>query len=657
MSTSAEQGGQSADSQSHPVAHAPEAGHGHHHNGLLKLSIGAIGVVFGDIGTSPLYAFRETFASHHGAPGIQVDPVHIFGVLSLVFWSMMIVVTFKYALTIMRADNKGEGGSLALLALINRKSANARWTAPFVLLGVFATALFYGDSMITPAMSVLSATEGLQYVHPGFKQWIVPIAVAILLGLFSIQARGTEKVGRLFGPIMIVYFITLAVLGVLQMTKMPMIVLETLNPLNAVNFFITDGFRAFVAMGSVVLAVTGAEALYADMGHFGRKPIGISWMTFVLPTLMLNYMGQGAMVLSQTSPAAAAELIKDPFFLMIPDAVRIPVVVLALFATIIASQAVISGAFSLTHQAIQLGFMPRMQIKHTSAAAAGQIYIPVINWGLMIMVLFLVLFFGSSSKLAAAYGIAVTGAMFIDTILLAVVLITLWSWPLWKAVPLIGAFIVVDMAYLGANLIKVPDGGWVPLAIGLFIFTLLTTWSRGRKLMRQNMAEGTIPIEVFAKSAHSSAARVPGTAVFMASTNVGVPSALLHNIKHNKVLHQRVVILTVAIQDMPFVDANERCTVKDMSNGFYRMTLRYGFLEETDVPAALKAITMCGEPFEMMKTSFFLSRQTLIASSKPGMALWREKLFAWMLRNAASAMEFFRLPSNRVVELGSQLEI
>ncbi len=637
-------------------AHEHGHGQGHAQGSLAKLALGAIGVVFGDIGTSPLYAFRETFASHHGVPGIQVDPVHIHGVLSLVFWSMMIVVTFKYVLTIMKADNKGEGGSLALLALINRKSENRKWTGPFVLLGVFATALFYGDSMITPAMSVLSATEGLQYVNPGFEAWIVPIAVAILFGLFAIQSRGTERVGRLFGPIMLLYFATLAALGVMHLAAMPQIVLETINPLNAINFFVTDGFRAFVAMGSVVLAVTGAEALYADMGHFGRKPIGVSWMTFVLPALMLNYMGQGAMVLSQT-PEQAALLIKDPFFLMIPDVVRLPVIFLALLATIIASQAVISGAFSLTQQAVQLGFMPRMQIKHTSASAAGQIYIPVINWGLMVAVIFLVLFFQSSSNLAAAYGIAVTGAMFIDTILLAAVLVSLWRWPLWKAAPLVGAFIIVDMAYLGANLLKVPSGGWVPLVIGLAIFTLLTSWSRGRALMRASMAEGAIPMEVFAKSAHSSATRVPGTAIFMASTASGVPSALLHNIKHNKVLHERVVILTVAIQDVPFVDEAERCSVKDLGQGFYRMSLRYGFLEETDVPAALKRSDICGGPFEMMKTSFFLSRQTLLPSAKPGMALWREKLFAWMLRNAASAMEFFRLPTNRVVELGSQVEI
>ncbi len=628
-------------------------GHGHHNGGLAKLTIGAVGVVFGDIGTSPIYAFRETFAGHHK---IDVDPTHIYGVLSLVFWSMMIVVTIKYALTIMRADNKGEGGSLALLALINRESPGKRWSAGIILLGVFATALFYGDSMITPAMSVLSATEGLSYVHPGFERWIIPIAVFILFGLFAIQSRGTAKVGALFGPIMILYFLTLAALGLMHMAKMPMIIVETINPLNFVRFFMVDGFRAFIAMGSVVLAVTGAEALYADMGHFGRRPITIAWIWFVLPALMLNYMGQGAMVLSLT-PAEAAEVIKDPFFLMVPDMVRIPVVFLVIMATIIASQAVITGAFSLTQQAIQLGFIPRMTIKHTSASAAGQIYIPVINWALLIMVLALVLFFQSSSNLAAAYGIAVTGAMAIDTVLLTVVLVSLWKWPAWKAIPLLSVFFLVDFAYLGANLLKVPDGGYFPLLIGLVIFTLLTSWSRGRVLMRQNMAEGSIPIEVFAKSAHSSAARVAGTAVFMASSSSGVPSALLHNIKHNKVLHDRVVILTVDIQDVPYVEECERYSVKDLGQGFYRVVLRFGFLEETDVPAALKGVTMCGEPFEMMKTSFFLSRQTLIASSKPGMAIWREKLFAWMLRNAASAMEFFRLPSNRVVELGSQVEI
>lgn len=638
----------------------PSASHGdsHGHGGSpVALAVGAIGVVFGDIGTSPLYAFRETFASHGGAPGISPDADHIHGVLSLVFWSMMMVVTVKYVLTIMRADNGGEGGSLALLALIKRNSSAKTWTGPLILLGVFATALFYGDSMITPAISVLSATEGLQYIVPGFKPWIVPTAVAILFGLFAIQSRGTERVGRLFGPIMLTYFSMLAVLGVMHLSANPAIILETINPLNALRFFVLDGFVAFVALGSVVLAVTGAEALYADMGHFGRKPIGISWLTFVFPALMLNYMGQGALILSQSSPAEAAALIRDPFFLMIPDMVRVPVIILALLATIIASQAVISGAFSLTQQAIQLGFIPRMAIRHTSASAAGQIYIPTINWGLMIMVILLVLFFQSSSNLAAAYGIAVTGAMFIDTLLLAAVLFSLWKWPLWRALPLVIIFLIVDIAYFGANLIKVPSGGWVPLLIGFVIFTLLTTWSRGRELMRASMAEGSLPIEIFAKSAHNSSTRVPGTSIFMASSNSGVPSALLHNIKHNKVLHERVLILTVQVRGMPYVDESARYECKDLGNGFYRVTIYCGFLEETDVPRLLNTLDLCGGAFDMMQTSFFLSRQTLLPSSKPGMAIWREKLFAWMLRNAASAMAFFRLPTNRVVELGSQVEI
>ncbi len=634
-----------------------EDGQGHHHGGpVAKLVVGAVGIVFGDIGTSPIYAFRETFASHHGVPGIQVDPVHIHGVLSLVFWSMMIVVTIKYAFTIMKADNKGEGGSLALLALINSKSQGAKWTAPIVMLGVFATALFYGDSMITPAMSVLSATEGLQYVHPGFKDWILPIAVTILVMLFAIQSRGTAKVGAFFGPIMLIYFATLTALGLLHLGKDPMIIVETLNPWNAINFFIVDGFRAFIAMGSVVLAVTGAEALYADMGHFGRKPITLGWLWIVLPALMVNYMGQGAMILSLDA-AAAAEKIKDPFFLMAPEAVQLPVVVIALLATIIASQAVISGAFSLTQQAIQLGFIPRMRIQHTSESAAGQIYIPVINWALMVMVIALVLFFKSSSNLAAAYGIAVTGAMFIDTILLGVVLFSLWNWPLWRSIPLLLIFFVVDMAYLGANLLKVPDGGYFPLLIGLGIFTLLTTWSRGRQLMRERMREAAMPVKVFINSAASSAARVGGTAVFMTSTSDGVPHALLHNLKHNKVLHERIILLTVQIANIPYVPVEKRCSLEDMGQGFHRMILKYGFMEEPNIPQALSAVTSCGPDFKMMDTSFFLARQTLLASSRPGMALWREKLFAWMLNNSESAMEFFRLPTNRVVELGSQVEI
>ncbi len=619
--------------------------------------LGSIGIVYGDIGTSPIYAFRETFAGHHP---LTPDAAHIYGVLSLIFWSMMLVVTMKYVAIIMRADNKGEGGSLALLALINRKSQGGRkrrWTAGIVLLGVFATALFYGDSMITPAISVLSAVEGLTTVEPAFQPWVIPIAIAILVGLFAIQARGTAKVGAMFGPIMVIYFLTLSVLGIIYIVGTPWIIVETLNPWNAVQFFLLDGWRAFLALGSVVLAVTGAEALYADMGHFGRKPIGLSWLFFAMPALMLNYMGQGAMILS-LEPAAAIQVVKNPFFFLASEAFRLPLVILATLATIIASQAVISGAFSVTQQAIQLGFIPRLRITHTSESAVGQIYIPVINWSLMVMVILLVLFFQTSSNLAAAYGIAVTGAMFIDTCLLTVVLFSLWKWRPWVAIPVLGIFFIVDIAYFGANLTKVPDGGWFPLLVGLVAFTFLTTWARGRKLMIDRMREAAMPVEIFVKSAANSATRVPGTAVFMTTAPDGVPHALLHNLKHNKVLHERVMLLTVKIEDVPYVEEGNRFNLSDLGSGFYRLILRFGFMEELNVPESLMQVQSCGPQFKMMDTSFFLARQTLLATgTKPGMALWREKLFSWMLRNAESAMEFFKLPPNRVVELGSQVEI
>lgn len=630
------------------------AGHHHPQSGLLGLAVAAIGIVFGDIGTSPIYAFRETFAGHHQ---LSPDVLHINGVLSLIFWSMMIVVSIKYVTVIMRADNKGEGGSLALLALINRKADRkpiAR-TSKIVLLGVFACALFYGDSMITPAMSVLSAVEGLETVSPAFTPLVLPLSIGILIGLFAIQAHGTAKVGALFGPIMIFYFVAIAVLGLLHLVELPSIILSTVNPLNALYFFTADPWRGFLALGSVVLAVTGAEALYADMGHFGRRPIGLSWLWFVMPALMLNYMGQGAMILSD--PAGAATAVQNPFFLLAPETLRLPLVILATVATIIASQAVISGAFSVTQQAMQLGFIPRLRILHTSASAAGQIYIPIINWALMVMVILLVLFFQSSSNLAAAYGIAVSGAMFIDTCLLSVVLFSLWKWKPWLALPVLAVFFLVDVAYFAANLTKVPAGGWFPLLVGLFAFTLLTTWAKGRQLMIQRMNEASMPIGIFIKSAAASATRVPGTAVFMTTAADGIPHALLHNLKHNKVLHERVMLLTVKIEDVPYVDDERRFDLKDLGNGFYRLVVRYGFMQETDVPSALATIETCGPQFKMMDTSFFLARQTLLASARPGMAIWRERLFAWMLRNAESAMEFFKLPPNRVVELGSQVEI
>jgi KUP system potassium uptake protein len=629
--------------------------HGHAQGPLYKLVVGAIGIVYGDIGTSPIYAFRETFAGHHE---LKVDQLHIFGVLSLIFWSMMIIVTLKYVTIIMRADNKGEGGSLALLALINRTlGGKKKWTSGIILLGVFATALFYGDSMITPAVSVLSAVEGLTTVNSGLQPFVVPIAVAILVGLFAIQSRGTARVGLLFGPVMMFYFATLAVLGVIHIMDHPAVILAMLNPLNAVYFFTSDFMRAFVALGSVVLAVTGAEALYADMGHFGRKPIRISWIYFVLPALLLNYMGQGAMLLS-ADPATALKEVTDPFFYLASEDFRLPLVLLATAAAIIASQAVISGAYSVTQQAIQLGFIPRLRIAHTSESAAGQIYIPSVNWALMVMVILLVLTFQSSSNLAAAYGIAVTGAMLIDSILISVVLRQMWNWNRFVVAGLLALFFTVDFSYLSANLLKIPAGGWFPLLIGAIAFTLLTTWAKGRQLMINRMNEASLPMEIFIKSAAPSAARVPGTAVFMTSSASGVPHALLHNLNHNTVLHERVILLTVWIAEVPSVATEKRLEVKEYGSGFFRVLLRYGFMEEIDVPSSLGQLKGIGDQCKMMDTSFFLARQTLLPStSRPGMAIWREKLFAWMLRNAESAMEFFKLPTNRVVELGSQVEI
>ena len=622
--------------------------HGHGQDGLLKLAVGAIGIVFGDIGTSPLYAFRETFAGHHK---LTLDPAHIMGVVSLMFWSMMIVVTLKYVSIIMRADNKGEGGSLALLALVSNRTKTRRWSAGIIMLGVFATALFYGDSMITPAVSVLSAVEGLAVAAPAFKGAVIPIAVAILVLLFAIQSKGTAKVGLFFGPIMLTYFATIATLGVISVAQTPSI-LWAFSPYYAVNFFLIDPLAAFLALGSVVLAVTGAEALYADMGHFGRKPIAGSWLVYVLPALMMNYMGQGALLYREGAPALVS-----PFYNLAPEALQLPLVVLATMAAIIASQAVISGAFSVTQQAIQLGFIPRLRIEHTSASTAGQIYIPLVNWALMVMVILLVLFFQTSSNLTSAYGIAVTGAMFIDNCLLGVVLFRLWHWPRWVSIPLLALFFIVDGAYLSANLTKIPDGGWFPLLVGFIVFTALTTWSKGRQLMIGRLRESAMPMKIFIDSAVGSATRVPGTAVFMTSTPDGVPHALLHNLKHNKVLHERVILLTVKIADQPYWPDHDRAKLESLGDGFHRLVIRYGFMDEVDVPAALKHVHQCGAEFRMVDTSFFLSRQTLLASDRPGMAIWREKLFSWMLRNAESAMEFFRLPTNRVVELGSQVEI
>ena len=622
---------------------------GHHapNESLAALTIGAVGVVFGDIGTSPLYALKESFIGHHP---LVVDRMHIFGVISLMFWTMMLIVTVKYVFIILRADNNGEGGSLALLALIGRKLGKSRWTPLIAMLGVIATALFYGDAIITPAVSVLSAVEGLTVVNEEFAEFVVPIAVVILLGLFSVQSHGTAIMGKLFGPIMIVYFLVLAGLGLHSIAKAPEVI-WALSPHHALEFFLVNPKLAFLALGSVVLAVTGAEALYADMGHFGRKAISISWLYVAFPCLLLNYLGQASLVLRNP------DAIQNPFFFMAPDWARLPLVLLATMATIIASQAVISGAFSVSQQAVQLGFLPRLKILHTSAKAAGQIYVPLVNWGLLIMVVLLVFGFRSSGNLAAAYGIAVTGTMLITACLLGVLTFTVWKWHPLLAGGVTAGFLFIDALYFFSNVTKIPDGGWFPLLVAAVVFTLLTTWATGRRLMRERLQEDSIPFATFIRSVGERVRRVAGTSVFLASNVEGVPPGLLHNLKHNHILHDRVVILTVSGQGVPHVLPENRAVVEDLGQGFYRVTLRYGFMDEIDIPAALAEEDRAGGPFKAMETSYFLSRQTLIPSSRPGMALWREKLFAAMVRNAESAMEFFKLPTNRVIELGSQLEI
>jgi len=616
---------------------------------LPKLMLGAIGVVYGDIGTSPLYTMRESFLGPHP---LAVDRLHIFGVLSLIFWTLMMIVSFKYVSVAMRADNRGEGGSFALLSLIARNIEGKKsWTATLVMLGVAATCLFYGDAMITPAISVLSAVEGLEIVQSALQPVVVPISIGILVALFLVQSRGTAKVGNMFGPVMLVYFAALAALGVANIIAHPEIV-GILNPLWALKFFTYNPKLAFLALGSVFLCVTGAEALYADMGHFGRKAINFSWLTLVYPCLVLNYMGQGALLLSD--PHAAI----NPFYLLAPESLRLPLVFLATVATVIASQAVISGAFSVTHQAVQLGFLPRLKTEHTSETARGQIYIPAVNWGLMAMVIILVVGFRASSNLASAYGIAVTGTMLITSVMLGVMMLYVWRWNRFLAIGATTLFLVVDGMYFASNITKIPDGGWFPLLVAAISFTVLTTWAKGRQLLRQRLSESALPLSVFIKSAATSVHRVRGTSVFLSSSADVVPAALLHNLKHNQVLHGRVLILNVKVEEVPHVAQDKRLEVHDAGDGFFRVVLHYGYMQEVDIPRDLAGITTCGEPFNMMSTSFFLGRQKLIPSKKvPGMALWRERLFALMLKSSESAMEFFKLPTNRVVELGSQLQI
>jgi KUP system potassium uptake protein len=613
---------------------------------LSSLTLGAIGVVFGDIGTSPLYALKEIFNGHHPIP---VTPENILGILSMIVWSIVLLVTLKYVLVIMRADNRGEGGSLALLALVTERAKNPRLAWVVTLLGIFAAALFYGDSMITPAISVLSAVEGLELVTPTLKPYVIPLTLAILTGLFFIQKRGTGSVGLFFGPIMTGWFGVLGLLGVLQIIHNPS-VLAALNPLHAIHFIGAHPGLAFLALGSVVLAVTGGEALYTDMGHFGRFPIRLAWFAFVMPALVLNYFGQGALLLAEP------DAIQNPFFHLAPDWALIPMLALATLATVIASQAVISGAFSVARQSVQMGLLPRMQIVHTSGHEEGQIYVPFTNWSLYFAVVALVVGFKSSSNLAAAYGIAVTGTMLIDTILVAFVMVLMWKWH-WSVVAAIaGFFLTVDIAFFAANAIKIPEGGWFPIAMGLVSFTVLTTWRRGRRLVAQEMAKQSIPMGDFI-TAIDSVHRINGTAVFMTSSKEGVPPALLHNLKHNQVLHERVVLVTVQTADTPHVNDFDRIYLHRMGKGFMRLVVRYGFMESPDIPAMLEQCKHLGERFDMMETTFYLSRETIVPSMTRRMTLLRARLFSLLSKNATSASDFFQIPTNRVVELGTQLVI
>jgi KUP system potassium uptake protein len=616
-------------------------------NKLAGLLVTTIGVVYGDIGTSPLYAIKETFAGHHP---MAVTSLNVFGMLSLVFWTVMLLVTVKYILIIMRADNHGEGGSLALLALVTELTRGYRVAYPLVLLGIFAAALFYGDSMITPAISVLSAIEGLEVVAPELTSYVMPIAALVLTGLFAIQRHGTGAVGLMFGPVMCVWFATLAVAGIVNVAAAPE-VLAAVSPLYAVDLIVHEPVLSFFALGTVVLTVTGAEALYTDMGHFGRFPIRIAWFGFVLPALLLNYFGQGALLLSDP------QAVQNPFFRLFPDWMVWPMVVLATMATVIASQAVISGAFSVARQAVQLGLLPRMVIVHTSDEEAGQIYVPFTNLTLYLSVMALVVWFQSSTNLAAAYGIAVTGTMMIDTILVTFVMLLLWRWH-WAVVALVsGTLLLVDLAYFSGNIIKVFQGGWFPLFVGFLSFTVLTTWKRGRELVRKQLVAKSVPLDTVIDSLGPHVARARGIAVFLTATTEGVPAALLHNLKHNQTVHERTVLTTVTTAETPYVPNSERVTLTDLGSGFYRLIIRYGFMQSPDVPAALAACEAHGLDFDLMRTSFFLSRETIVPSLYPGMARWRELLFAFMALNATSATKFFNIPTERVVELGTQLEI
>ncbi|MFC1660359.1 potassium transporter Kup [Gemmatimonadota bacterium] len=613
------------------------------------LSLTAIGVVFGDIGTSPIYAIREALHPSHGLDPTRANTL---GVLSLIFWSLVLVISVKYLVLVLRADNRGEGGIIALSALISppsERSRSRRWVLG--MMGLFGAALLYGDSMITPAISVLSAIEGLEVATPLFQPYIIPITIGILIGLFAFQKRGTARVGAVFGPVTLIWFLALAFLGLIQISRHPSVLLA-MSPHFAVAFFGRNGLVGLLVLGSVFLVVTGGEALYADMGHFGRKPIRFTWTTLVLPSLVLNYFGQGALIIEDPSSAA------HPFFLMVPEWGLMPLVILATAATVIASQAVISGAFSLTRQAVQLGYLPRLRIEHTSENHIGQIYLPAVNWALMLACIGLVLGFRSSGRLAAAYGVAVTTDMVFTTLLFAAVAFVRWRWNPWTLGLMVAGMLSVDLAFWGANLPKIPHGGWFPLLVALAMFTLMTTWKRGRELLARRFGHERLAVRGFLESiSKHPPVRVGGTAVFMNGDPEGVPRALLHNLKHNRILHERVLLMTVVTEEVPYVAEQDRTSVEELGEGFWKVVARFGFAEDPDVPKVLKGASIDGYRYNPLDTSFFLGQRTIIIPKRPQMARWRALIFDRMSRNAQGASAFFRIPVDRVVELGAQIEL
>ena len=613
---------------------------------MLVLCLASLGVVYGDIGTSPLYALRECFYGKHA---IAPTAANVLGVLSLILWSLILIISVKYLILILRADRRGEGGILALATLV---SDVARGGKTLFLLGLFGAALLYADGMITPAISVMSAVEGLHIATPVFDSLVVPISIVILFGLFLFQSRGTTGVGKVFGPVTLVWFISIAALGIHQITRAPE-VLKAINPLQGAEFFINNGWRGFVVLGAVFLAVTGGEALYADIGHFGTAPIRVTWFAVVLPALTLNYFGQGALVL--VDPESAV----NPFFRMTPSWALYPMVVLATGAAVIASQAIISGAFSLTMQAIQLGYMPRLKVNYTSERVIGQIYVPAVNWALMVCCIGLVLGFGSSSNLAAAYGVAITTTMLITTVLFYVVARRRWHWPSAAALPVALFFIIIDVAFFAANMLKVAHGGWFPLLVSTGILFLMLTWRKGRRVLSTHLSDVCVPVDALLSDlSNQSIRRVPGTAVFMSGNRFGTPLALLHNLKHNKVLHEHVILLTVRTEELPYLpNTKDRVVLEKLGHGFWRAQIHFGFMEKPDVPAALQQVKERELRFESMRTTYFIGRETILATRKVGLSTWRGSLFAWMTRNAGDVTSYFCLPPNGVVELGARVEV